>query len=319
MKCIFFLIVFFVGLTGLAQTKTEKYYDYNWNETKPENARFYSIKEKINDSLWHVQDYYISSKNLQMKGYYKDEAQKIKEGKFYHFNNDGKLSSEANYTNGKKNGNYISYHLSGAISDSTFYLMDVPVGMHIAWHENGFMKDSVTYLPNNKSVHVGWWDTGIPSYAGIKLHDKKTGTWQYFYESGKLSAIEKYKEDKVLSRTYFKESGETINDTANRDAEAVFRTGGLEGWARHIQKKVYVPRGYILTDPENTHVIVTFTIDKTSGETKDINLVVPFNKVIDDIVIKAIKSSPKWKPAVQHGCNVDYRFKQSINIRQVEN
>jgi hypothetical protein len=63
----FFFLLFGSGLS--AQNK-EAYYDYLWKPVEgPSRASFYSLTEKKGD-VWHQQDYFISTRTLQMDGYY---------------------------------------------------------------------------------------------------------------------------------------------------------------------------------------------------------------------------------------------------------
>lgn len=64
------LPLFLAGLLctlGSTAQKTQKFYDFQWNEADIAHARFTAVTE-LTDSGWHRQDFYIKGPSLQMDG-----------------------------------------------------------------------------------------------------------------------------------------------------------------------------------------------------------------------------------------------------------
>jgi hypothetical protein len=137
MKQLLTAIFLFITLQAFSQ-KIEKYYDYNWKECIPKNARFYSLITKI-DSGWHRYDYYLNLKTLHMGGTYEDEDCKVKIGRFNYYYPNRQLQYSGNYVHDIKEGLWLSYHYNGIMSDSSFYVNGKKVGTSIGWYQNGYI------------------------------------------------------------------------------------------------------------------------------------------------------------------------------------
>ena len=83
--------------------KTEKFFDYEWKECKPNVARFYSTVVKT-DSGYCRKDFYLREHKLQKYGNYKDSLLQIPNGKFYYFHANGSPNEAGKSVNGKKEG-----------------------------------------------------------------------------------------------------------------------------------------------------------------------------------------------------------------------
>jgi antitoxin component YwqK of YwqJK toxin-antitoxin module len=295
--------------------KKEKFYDYQSRECGPDRARFYATIEQ-KDSGWVRYDYYLPSGNLQMKGLYKDSACKVKNGLFYYFYPDKKLESFGKYTDNKKDSTWLSYHTNGRMKDSTEYDYGEKTGTSLSWHSNGYISDSVVYKSSGTAIAVSWFDDGTVSSAGrLNLIGLNNGRWQYFHRNGKLSADETYDNGRLVKRTYFSELGVPFLDTTDKSHPASF-PGGIGAWSKYLGKNLYWPANYRIVNGDKVEINAQFTIDEY-GNIKDIYITIPFEAPFNDIVMKTIKGSPKWEPALSHNRKVAYRHIQTVIFTQV--
>lgn len=315
MRLIVFILSFFFLSAIQAQT-IEKWYDYNWKETKSAYARFYSVIKKT-DSGWHRSDYFLHEQNnIQMDGTYTDSSCKVENGIFYFFHPNKTIKYRGRYVDGKKQGLWLSYRSNGYLRDSTVYESGKMVGISLSWHPNGFLSDS-SNENNGIRTELCWHDNGTISSAGRYNSDNKTiGKWQYFYPSGKISSFETY-DDKgiMLDKKYFDENGNTM-DTTNHDRGAEF-PGGLKAWQKYLENKIYFPAQYQITNSDMAVVVIDFTVNE-DGSVGDVQVVTPFYEAFNSIAVNAIKKSPKWKPAFFHNRNVKYYHRQAVTFNQVE-
>ncbi|MFT3681379.1 MAG: TonB family protein [Ferruginibacter sp.] len=302
------VFVFFISFS-FAQKK-EVYYDYNWKECDVSAARYFSLTEPA-DSLWKRQDFFIREKKLQMLGFYKDKACKIKNGSFEYYYSNGKLQSAGLYINNKKQGLWLRYHNNGMMSDSTLYENDVPVGTGLSWHSNGLMSDSNVYNAAGKSIRVSWFDNGQPSFAGIILNNKEFGKWRFYHKNGKLSAEEIYENGKLLSRSYYAEDGNSIDDTTNRDREAEC----TENWQEYLSKNLYFPPNMKIINSDKATVVVSFTVNE-DGTIEDAFIYSPIHPLLDEIALNTVKNSPPWKPAIDHNRRIKAYRRQPLTFLQ---
>jgi len=292
----------------------ETFFDHNWRETTPDKGRFFR-HSRHSDSGWVVQDYYLPKKSLQMKGLYLDSAKKIMNGYFYFFYPNGQLSSAGVSKDGKKQGTWLSFHPNGFMSDSTVYdESGRPTGISLQWHSNGYVSDSTSYTGFG-AVQVSWFDNGNVSSAGrVDTANHQIGKWQYFHRNGKLSASEVYDGGVPVSVNYFDEAGAPVADTSGRNRDPQF-AGGVAGWLKYLGNHLYWPANYTLVNGDLAGVGVRFRVDE-EGAVKDVFITVPFDEAFNDIVIRTIRNSPKWQPALSHNRRVAFQHRQIVNFQQ---
>ncbi len=106
MKHLFIIILFFSLINSIAQDKI--YLDKDWKKTTEDKAHFYRVLEKKSDSLFYIEDYYISGK-MQMDGYFSNLEKETLVGKINWYDEQGIITITKTYTKGILNGDYIEY------------------------------------------------------------------------------------------------------------------------------------------------------------------------------------------------------------------
>jgi TonB family protein len=316
MKTILFFFFLLLISTCIQAQKIEKYYDYNWKPVEdPARARYYSIVEK-KDSGWSRLDYFIREGRLQMAGFFKDPDCKINHGAFAFYHANGYQQSKGKYLNGKRYGTWLWFHENGSLSDSSTYTIEGWVmGTRMAWHANGMIADSTVIHPDGSGVSVLWWDNGHPSTAGRYAPGfKKNGKWQYFHSNGQIGSQETYDHDRLTTKVYYDENGVQQTDTTNRDGEATF-PGGLAVWQKFLQKNIYFPSQYKITNADQAVVMVRFAITE-DGTVSEVTVTDSFHPDIDKIAVEAVKKSPKWKPAISHNRKMKEYHSQPVTFSQ---
>jgi antitoxin component YwqK of YwqJK toxin-antitoxin module len=312
MKPLLFLFAVISSLATLAQ-KVEKFYDYRWEETTTQLARFYSVIDKT-DSGWHRRDYYIQERLLQMDGTFEDSACKKPNGQFRYYHSNGRLAQKCRYVHGKLQGLLLSYHYNGIINDSINFSKGHRIGTSYGWFENGYPSDSAVWNADGSGEEFGWFNNGIPSYAGkYGPREKKEDKWTYYHRNGKPSAVESYKEGVLIDKQYFDEEG-NATDTVNKDRPAMFPRGP-KAWQKYLKNQLYFPPQYKLVNGDKAIVVVEAIIDE-EGNVGDVNVSVPFHPAFDKIAIEVVKNSRQWEPSIQHNRKVRYKIKQPVAFAQ---
>ena len=296
-----------------AQT-IEKFYDFAWRPCEAGSARFYSQME-LKDSGWVRRDYYLPARNLQMVGLFKDSSGQVKNGSFFFFHPNKALSSTGRYSNNKKDGIWISWHDNGYMKDSINYEEGEETGTALRWHDNGYLEDSVKHNADGTAVSVSWFDNGELSSAGrLNMLGAYNGKWQFFHRNGQLSSDEIYNNGQLVSKKYYTETGVPQADTSSGNPQATF-PGGVEKWTKYLDKNLYWPPRFQLVNGDKAVIRVEFTVDET-GTVKNIYLSVPFEPAFNDILIRTLRNSPKWIPAVSHNRKVAFVHRQQITFAQ---
>lgn len=311
-----FLLLLFTCLciTSIAQ-KTESFYDYNWKTSEPGNARFFSTVEKT-DSGWLRKDYYINGMSLQMQALYEDKDCKIKNGNASYYHPNGYASATGRFVKNKQEGIYMRYYSNGMTADSAFYRNGRHVGHRLVWHRNGYLSDSIAHMNDSIDVQISWFDDGSPSAGGYLLREKKHGKWKYYHHNGSPSGIEVFKNGELVSKEYFNEDGTPQSNIDNANTDPVFKTG-TQAWTKYLEKNLYWPPGYKITNTNAVTVGVQFVIDE-EGKPQDVEVVVPFTKEFDKIAVTVIRKCPSWKPGVKQNRKVKTLFRQPVTFVQEE-
>jgi antitoxin component YwqK of YwqJK toxin-antitoxin module len=114
-----FALIYMPGVHAQSDT-IYKYYNYNWKETEPRLATYYTVGYP-SDSLWVRLDFYASNDRLQMKGRTRKKDLEEKVGPFTYFHENGNVQSMGVYHNDKKTGIWKSYSKDGKLLDSLYY------------------------------------------------------------------------------------------------------------------------------------------------------------------------------------------------------
>ena len=99
------------------------YFDKNWKTTTQENAAYYRLITKENDSLFVVKDYYVNGV-LQMEGLTTSLEKDVFQGTVNWYDKNGKKTITRNYKNGILEGDVIDY--KGPFSTRCYYKNFMP-------------------------------------------------------------------------------------------------------------------------------------------------------------------------------------------------
>lgn len=309
-KCILFIYIF-TAFTTAAQKTT--YYNWKWQPCDISKARFVSVVTQT-DSGWLRSNMYIATKKLQMEGLYKDSNCQVPNGRVRWFYTNGNLQSERLFPNGIPDGTFITYHYNGMICDSMGYVKGVPTGTSKRWHSNGYIADSVVYGNDGSAVQVSWFDNGIPSSAGKTHYWLQEGKWRYYHRNGNLASLEEYKAGILVSRICFDEKGMQVTDTSSRDRPATFK-GSRAKWKKYMENNLEWPKGVKLVNTDTVTVVVIATIDE-KGNVTNAYVDVPFDPLFNNEVLRVVKRSPKWQPAISHNRFVMQDISEAVDFTQ---
>ena len=303
--------------TILSAQKVEETYDVNFKPTTSA-LRYYVITEK-KDDLWYRVAYYFPENVIAMMGWYKDKNCNVAEGKITWFYPNKNLKSEISYRDGKEEGMALRFHENGMMSDSSVYSNGHRKGVGLGWDQEGNQVDSSNFDGNGNGAVVRWYESGTVFYAGRIISDTiRVGRWTYYHTNGKTMAAEDYLNGKVVQCSCSDETGLQIDSTLCVEKEAHF-PGKEAGWRNFLQKNLNPEIPIKNRAPEGTYtVIVQFVVDK-EGRISDIKPLTKNGFGMEEEVIRILRRSPKWIPALQFGRNVKAYRKQPITFMVSKN
>lgn len=184
MKYVLTTLFILVNVVLFAQHKRDTIYmNEDWEVTRfRDSAEYYRIiKEEKN--LYFVTDYFLKSDSVQMTGAFKDYAQKVKEGEFVYYSEQGLVTIRSNHKNGKFHGLYSKYYPTGELYYTENY-------------ENDIAQEFIVYYPNGAVRRKEVYSAGKVKFKACYLENgKKTKYFPYSIPAkakGGMEAVKKY-------------------------------------------------------------------------------------------------------------------------------
>lgn len=184
MKYVLTALFILVNVILFAQHKRDTIYmNEDWEVTKSrDSAKYYRIIRE-DKNLYFVTDYFLKSDSVQMTGAFKDYAQKVKEGEFVYYSEQGLVTIRANHKNGKFHGLYSKYYPTGELYYTENY-------------ENDIAQEFIVYYPSGAVRRKEVYSAGKVKFKACYLENgKKTKYFPYSIPAkakGGLEAVKKY-------------------------------------------------------------------------------------------------------------------------------
>jgi len=215
MKKSFLLLICLIANTLMfAQNKAdtvEYYMNSKWEKCGELFATYFRLAYKDGDT-WCVKDYYLSTRTIQMKGYfseYKKDDFKTENGMFYYYHPNGILEGKQRYVNGKREGVFKWYDNTGKITDSAYYKNGMPCKFAFRW-EDGILIGRSAFNDTGSGAGEVWvyYKNGtLSDYERFCEGYKKDSVSLHYYPNGKLSCKEYYNCGKELKHECFDTNG----------------------------------------------------------------------------------------------------------------
>jgi TonB family protein len=173
------------------------------------------------------------------------------------------------------------------------------------FYVDGFLKMEGTYSDIKNETKEGefkfYFPYNVIESQGFYHENALDGEWNYYCNSGSLSATEIYAKGNRVNENYFNENGSILKDKSKAQKHVTFngKTGALGNF---LSENLYFPANKF---PEKItgKVIVSFWVN-IDGSLEDIKVAKSLEKKADEEVLRVIKLMPKWIPARKHNCPV---------------
>lgn len=240
------------------------------------------------------------------KGFYSND---VREGTVYGFATDGRKQFSAGYKNGMLHGLYLEYHENGNVFISQQFLNDTFAAAPTFFNEKG---KPIVYIAQksttNELLHVNELpEVVIRSYQVTRYYGGGGNVLELQPVKPDLLANLRKRANEVLEMN---RQGATVLPGVEyiEASETAEFPGGQEAFRQYLQKNIRYPQMEREMGIQG-NLYMKFTIDKT-GTLTAIELLkpIPGSTYIAKEVERALKISPKWKPAKKNGRAVDDEF-----------
>jgi antitoxin component YwqK of YwqJK toxin-antitoxin module len=120
---------------------------------------------------------------LECAFYY--SLEKIQNGEYLEWHENGQQYKKCTYTDGKLNGEYLSWFSNGQQYTKCTYTDGIKNGDYLTWYDNGQQSVNCTYMDGIKNGdYLTWYDNGQQSVNCTYIDGKLNGEYLSWYENG---------------------------------------------------------------------------------------------------------------------------------------
>ena len=276
----FFILLFFYGR---AQDTIACYFDEELSlTTKKQGIYPGTITEHENG--WEAVAFY-SNGNALMRGLFKDKKLKTKQGYYTLYYPNGNRRAFTYFNNNTADSTFMGWHANGQLSDSGLIHQQLRAGIWKTWYSNGRQESSGNFL------------NGTPD-----------GVWHWYHGNGKPATIETYGNNKLQDLTCFDTLG--IATGSNCRIEKKPCPKNAYDFETFIIENLLYPKDALKKSIEG-EVAFEFFITK-EGKLTNINFTNEANALLQEEVVRLLKSVPAWEPAVSHNRDIDYLYTYTV-------
>ena len=182
---------------------------------------------------------YFKDKSEEWKNYH-DNGQLSSEGKYingkllgewkFYYEN-GQLKQEGKYVNGKYEGEWKSYHDNGQLKTQGKYVNGKKEGDWRRYSDNGQLKTKGKYVNGKmEGKWISFNDNGQLRQEGKFVNGKMEGEWKFFHDNGQLDEIVNYNNGERVDKPEGEvEDIETFHDNGQLKTQGKLKDGKYEG------------------------------------------------------------------------------------------
>ena len=288
-----FMLLILMGLTVCAFSQSRKYDHFADPKLKlsKEAGATYGVISTRESGLYKLDFYSLTKGNLVESNHYKDDSGKEMEGLSISYHDNGKIEWQGKYKNNEADKLWIYTDSLGRITDSIVY----DKGEQQFEHNIYFSK------------------TGkVNGYKIVDAVTKKAEEKIYF-EDGKLQSEVNFTGDKGVLKEYDSLGNVKTTLLSAREMEASF-PGGAAEFRKFLERNLNANTPIEHGAPKGIYtVIVKFRVAK-DGTVSDIRPETNAGFGMEQEVVRLIRRSPSWTPAVQFGRIVNAYRRQPVTF-----
>ena len=278
-------ILLLLCLCGMSQGRKDtlvRFFDAGLEPVKKAEAVFIGIIIRDPVRGWNSL-IYDDSMRILLRGKYRDEDCRVKEGWFMYYYADGKRAAGGKFENNNRVDNWKTWHPNGNLKDSVYYVNGNAHGVSRSFHENG-----------------------KPAAEGVYKNGLMDGGWTFYHDNGNPSTRESYREGKLSDLECYDTLGNSrgINCAIARPPTLVGRYGGIE---KYLADSLKMPEQS--GEPVEGMVTALYTITR-DGRMTDLRIISSAHPLLSREVMRVLGGIRGWYPAVSHGRDID----QTITI-----
>lgn len=233
---------------------------------------------------WEAFAYYKNG-GVLMHGFFADKKLKVKQGTFTLYYPNGNRRAFTHFTNNETDGIFMGWHPNGLLSDSGVIEQQMKTGLWKTWYMDGSLES------------VGTYDNGFVE-----------GEWEWYHINGQLATKEIYTYNKLNDLTCYDTLG--LPTGSNCRIEKKPSPEGAYDFESFIKDNLFYPKEALNKKIEG-EVSFEFLINK-EGRLTNINFTNEANPILQEEIVRLLKSVTKWEPGISHNREIDYLYSFSV-------
>jgi antitoxin component YwqK of YwqJK toxin-antitoxin module len=292
-KIAFFLICFIsVSLSVFSQDRKYDYFaDADFNIVKEKKAAF-GATGTIESGLYRLDFYNLGKGYLRRMVHYKNEKLEQKEGTSLRYYPNGQIEWRGEYKNDQFDKLWLQKDSTGRTTDSVIYDEGKLKFEHVNY-----------YYPNGK-------------LNGYRITDSVNNTLEekMYTEEGKLRSEANFIGDIGTAKDYDSLNNVTTTLLSTRSATEATFPGGAKEFKKYLERNLNGNTPVENGAPAGTYTVIVRFIVAKDGTIS--NIVPETNRGygMEHEVIKMIRQSPPWDPAVQFGRKINAYRRQPVTF-----
>lgn len=282
MKKLLVIISVLCALTAVAQNKKRfAYYLNNSLESVPKEEATILGKGLMENGLLKLDCYAITDNLLLMTAHYTDSSLSVLQGRF------------------------STYHANGDVAEAGAYTVNNKEGVWQKWDSLGHKTDSAHYKVDKATFKRGWGYDEKGNISHKRTVDSLADTYQviYYDEAQRMTHQVDFKGQKGVIITYG-ENGITKEALFTRVEQEAEFPGSLDGWRVYLEKNLDPDVPIYMKAPNGIYQVKVQFVVKEDGSLADIKTLTNHGYGMEKEVMRIMKKSPLWIPAVQYGRKV---------------
>lgn len=296
MRAVFlFFFLCFAGYTLKAQNYKYIYYLNQDMLSVPKKNAVMIGKGYMENGNLHLDCYYTSNSLLFLKINYSDSTLQTCNGPYTSYNKDGGLLETGTYKNG-----FLE-------------------GVKEKWNEDGALTDSIIYHDDKafKEYHYGYYKKRR-DYFEVKDSLENTYYTKTLDEKNNVSSEAKFKGERGVVIKY-KDGVATMDSVFTREETEASFPGGQPGWENYLKQYLNPNAPVEQGAKAGTYTVIVKFMVNENGEISGISPETHYGYGMETEVIRLLKGSPKWIPAIQYGRKVNAYRRQPVTFAVTEN
>lgn len=246
-------------------------------------------------------------------GWYADPDLKEKDGVFEEYHANGMTQDSGLFVKNSREGTFRGWYEEGELNYVYHYKNNIPVDTNYVLRKDGSMAEITIADQNGNGIFQDYYESGKVRLLGRVVAGERQGNFVFKREDGTKMMNVVYLKDSVIQTQCFEADGITPAKGPCIFEKVPEFPGGTKGWTNFLAKNLKYP-DYAIDKNIQGVVRVMFIVHK-DGSIDEFEILSSNHESLSKEVLRLMKKSPKWEPAIRYNEPVIYRHVQAITFR----